>query len=113
MESRRWLFPFTHGVDMRAIDTVVRLAGDEGVTLVAISLIAVPPERWSQGARLEHIQQSKDFLEAVKWKAIRMEALLRLAAEAASRRNNGSAYNRLLRLSTDIDIHLLPRDSDE
>lgn len=62
MESRRWLFPFTHGVDMRAIDTVVRLAGDEGATLVAVSLVAVPPGRWSQGARLEHIQQSKDFL---------------------------------------------------
>ncbi len=26
MESPRWLFPFTHGVDMRAIDTVIRLA---------------------------------------------------------------------------------------
>ena len=76
MESRRWLFPFTHGVDMRAIDTVVRLAGDEGATLVAISLIAVPPERWSQGARLEHIQQSKDFLEAVKYKAARLQVTI-------------------------------------
>ncbi len=76
MESRRWLFPFTHGVDMRAIDTVVRLAGDEGATLVAVSLIAVPPERWSQGARLEHIQQSKDFLEAVKYKAARLQVTI-------------------------------------
>ena len=76
MESRRWLFPFTHGVDMRAIDTVVRLAGDEGATLVAISLIAVPPERWSQGARLEHIQQSKDFLEAIKYKAARLQVTI-------------------------------------
>jgi hypothetical protein len=69
MESPRWLFPFTHGVDMQAIDTVVRLAEGSGATLVAVSLIAVPPERQSQGARLEYIQQSKDFLEAVKFKA--------------------------------------------
>ena len=71
MESPRWLFPFTHGVDMRAIDTVVRLAEERGATLVAVSLIPVPPEHLSQGARLEHIQQSKDFLEAVKFKAER------------------------------------------
>lgn len=76
MESLRWLFPFTHGVDMRAIDTVVRLAGDEGATLVAVSLVAVPSERWSQGARLEHIQQSKDFLEAVKYKAARLQVTI-------------------------------------
>jgi hypothetical protein len=76
MESRRWLFPFTHGVDMQAIDTVVRLAGDVGATLVAVSLVAVPAERWSQGARLEHIQQSKDFLEAVKYKAERLQVTI-------------------------------------
>ena len=76
MESRRWLFPFTHGVDMRAIDTVVRLAGDEGATIVAVSLVSVPAERWSQGARLEHIQQSKDFLEAVKYKAARLQVTI-------------------------------------
>jgi hypothetical protein len=71
MESPRWLFPFTHGVDMQAIDMVVRLAEERGATLVAVSLIPVPPEQRSQGARLEHIQQSKDFLEAVKFKAER------------------------------------------
>jgi len=76
MESRRWLFPFTHGVDMRAIDTVVRLAGDEGATLVAVSLVSVAPGQWSQGARLEHIQQSKDFLEAVKYKAARLQVAI-------------------------------------
>ena len=76
MGSRRWLFPFTHGVDMRAIDTVVRLAGDEGATLVAVSLVSVAPGQWSQGARLEHIQQSKDFLEAVKYKAARLQVAI-------------------------------------
>lgn len=61
---------------MQAIDTVVRLAGDEGATLVAVSLVAVPAERWSQGARLEHIQQSKDFLEAIKYKAARLQVTI-------------------------------------
>lgn len=43
---------------MRAIDMVARLAEEEGAALVAVSLIAVPPEQQSQGIRLKHIQQS-------------------------------------------------------
>ncbi len=73
MEAPRWLFPFTHGVDMRAIDYVVSLAKSTGAMLVAVSLISVPSKAKPGGARLEHIQQSKDFLEAVKWKAARYE----------------------------------------
>ncbi len=73
MEAPRWLLPFTHGVDMRAIDNVVSLAKSTGATLVAVSLISDPSKAGSRGARLEHIQQSKDFLEAVKWKAARYE----------------------------------------
>src|SRR3989442_2223561 len=73
MEPRRWLLPFTYGVNMQAIDSAVRLAESGEVTLVAASLVSVPQEPRSRGARLEHIQQSKDFLEAVKWKAARYE----------------------------------------
>ena len=71
MKTLRWLLPFMHGVDMRAIDSVVNLAVSTGAKLVAVSLISVPDKPGSRGARLEHIQQSKDFLEAVKWKAAR------------------------------------------
>jgi len=71
MNTRRWLLPFTHGVDMQAIDSVISLAESGGTTLVALSLISVPEARRSRGARLEDIQQSKDFLEAVKWRASR------------------------------------------
>ncbi len=71
----RWLLPFTHGVDMQAIDSVVSLAESAGTMLVALSLVSVPRDR-GQGARLEHIQQSKDFLEAVKWKAARRQTLV-------------------------------------
>lgn len=67
METPRWLLPFTFGIDMRAIDYAVSLAGSARATLVPVSLIATP----SKGARLEHIQQSKDFLEAVQHKASR------------------------------------------
>ncbi|HEU0003361.1 MAG TPA: hypothetical protein VFQ36_20815 [Ktedonobacteraceae bacterium] len=67
MKTARWLLPFTSGVDMLAIDYVVRLAGSTGAMLIPVSLVCAPPE----GARLEHIQQSKDFLEAVQHKAAR------------------------------------------
>jgi len=73
MNTPRWLLPFTHGVDMRAIDYVVRMTESTGATLVAVSLISTPHRPRPEGARLEHIQQSKDFLEAVKWKAARYE----------------------------------------
>jgi nucleotide-binding universal stress UspA family protein len=73
MKEHRWLLPFTHGVDMQAIDSAVRLAESSGGTLVAASLVSVAQKPRSRGARLEHIQQSKDFLEAVKWKAARYE----------------------------------------
>ena len=59
---------------MRAIDYAVRLAEGNGATLVAASLISVPIKSHKQGARLEYIQQSKDFLEAVKWKASRLKS---------------------------------------
>jgi hypothetical protein len=72
MKTPRWLLPFTHAVDMRAIDSVVRLAESAGATLVAVSLISAP----RQGARLEHIQQSQDFLEAVLHKAERFQVPL-------------------------------------
>lgn len=76
MDTRRWLLPFTQGVDMQAIDAVVSLAKGSGITLVAVSLVSAPDKPGSRGVRLEHIQQSKDFLEAVKWKAIRLGASL-------------------------------------
>lgn len=71
MKEQRWLLPFTHGVNMQAIDYAVSLAQNAGARLVAVSLVSAPQEPRVSGARLEHIQQSKDFLEAVKWKATR------------------------------------------
>src|SRR5258708_27373633 len=76
MNISRWLLPFTSAVDMRALDAVVRLAESHGAMLVAMSLITVPHESRSQGVRLEYIQQSKDFLEAVQYKAARQHVLI-------------------------------------
>jgi hypothetical protein len=76
MNTLRWLLPFTWGVDMQAIDYAIRLAENGGATLVAVSLVTGPDKLQMRGARLEHIQQSKDFLEAVKWKAARLQVPL-------------------------------------
>lgn len=73
MKTLRWLLPFTHGVDMHAIDSAVHLAESGRATLVAVSLVSMRDQSRARGARLEHIQQSKDFLEAVEWKAARYE----------------------------------------
>lgn len=73
MQVVRWLLPFTDEIDMQAIDYAIRLVKESGATLVAASLLVVPDAYSGKGARLEHIQQSKDFLEVVQWKAARYE----------------------------------------
>ena len=69
--TSRWLLPFTFGVDMQAIDAALGLAQRGSATLVALSLIPVPSGKRSRGVRLEAIQQSQDFLEALKYRAAR------------------------------------------
>ncbi len=65
--SSRLLLPFTHGVDAHALEFAVLLARSRHATLVPYSLIYVPPT--ARGARLERIQQSKDFQALVQTKA--------------------------------------------
>ena len=69
IKTTRLLLPFTHGVEMETLEAAVQLAASHHATLVPLSLIPVPQAR-GKGARLEHIQQSKDFLEAVQQKAL-------------------------------------------
>ncbi len=71
MKTSRFLLPFVHGVDMCAIEQALLMAKGHEATLVPLALIRVPEGRRARGARLEHVQQSKDFLEAVKYKAAR------------------------------------------
>ncbi len=69
MKTTRLLLPFTHGVDMEALDLAVLLAKDRQATLIPLALVHVSDTRRPAGARLEHIQQAKDFLEAAQHKA--------------------------------------------
>jgi hypothetical protein len=55
---------------MDTIEAAVLLAASHQATLISLSLISVPQVK-GKGARLEHIQQSKDFLEAVGYIAVR------------------------------------------
>lgn len=71
MKTTRLLLPFVHGIDVSAIQQALLMAKGLEATLVPLSLIYVPERRRARGARLEHVQQSKDFLEAVKHKAAR------------------------------------------
>ncbi len=71
MKTRRWLLPFMHDLDMQALDAAMRIAEHGAATLVALSLVAPSEGRRTHDIRLEQIQESKDFLEAVRWKAAR------------------------------------------
>lgn len=66
----RLLLPFTSGVEMDVLDSLVRFASHQHATLIPLSLIPLPAKK-RKGVRLEHLQQSKDFLEAVHYKAER------------------------------------------
>jgi hypothetical protein len=70
MKTTRLLLPFMHGVEMETLEAAVLLAASHHATLVPLSLVPAPDTR-GKGARLEHIQQSKDFLEAIQQKASR------------------------------------------
>ena len=79
MKTTRLLLPFVHGVDKFAIEQAILLAKSHQATLVPLVLIYVPEERRTKGVRLEHVQQSLDFLETVKqksdWYAVSIERL--------------------------------------
>jgi hypothetical protein len=63
----RILLPFTDGVNSDALEYAVLLARNYHATLVPFSLMYVP--QTARSVRLEHIQQSKDFLALVQAKA--------------------------------------------
>ena len=64
----RLLLPFTQGVDMQAINFAISLASNKNAILAPLSLIRLSS---TPNPRLEYIQQSKDFLESVRYKAER------------------------------------------
>lgn len=70
MKTRRVLLPFTHGINMGALEYAVQFARSCHATLIALAVIYLPQQQ-SHGPRLEAIAQANDFLEAVQHKAER------------------------------------------
>ena len=76
MNTGRLLLPFTHGVDMPALDFAVSFARSRHATLVPLVLIPLPEQQRTRGVRLEMFQQAQDFLEAVSFKAIEYDVTI-------------------------------------
>lgn len=68
MTKVRLLLPFTYGVRTDALEYAVLMAQSRNAILVPLSLIN---ERGGKGARLEDIQQSRDFLATIGYKALK------------------------------------------
>jgi len=71
MKPPGWLFPFTCGGNMYAIDSVMRLAESAGVTLIPVALLSQPSAVQHQGVHPEGLQHPQGFMEAVQSKAAR------------------------------------------
>lgn len=69
---RRLLLPFTSDVEMDTLEALVRFAAYQNALLIPLSLVALPTTKRSR-VRLELLQQSRDFLEAVRYKAERYQ----------------------------------------
>lgn len=68
MRTKRLLMPFTHGVDMYALEHAIHLTKNNEAELIAASLIPCARESL-KAIRLEQIQQSRDFEAALSNKA--------------------------------------------
>ena len=66
MEEQRFLLPFTHGVDVKALRNVLQLARIHNATVVALALIPLAEQQRVEDARLERILQAKDFLATLQ-----------------------------------------------
>lgn len=68
MRTKRLLLPFTHGVDMYALEYAVHLAKNNEAELIVASLIPCAKEA-RKAIRLEQVQQLRDFEVALGNKA--------------------------------------------
>lgn len=72
MKMTRILLPFTQDLDVEALEYAVRFARKYHAILVPLALLPLSVQQWEHGPRLEAIEQANDFLEAVRYKALRM-----------------------------------------
>lgn len=70
MGQARLLLPFVHGLQPHALEQAIYLAKVRDAVLVPLALLCVP-KTCKAAVRLEHVQQAKDFLEAVRCRADR------------------------------------------
>jgi hypothetical protein len=68
--ASRLLLPFTFGVDTQAITYAVQLARSQNAVLVPLALVS---QKDGKKPRLEHVQQSQDFLSMVRTIATRLQ----------------------------------------
>ena len=68
-EIKRVLLPFTHGINIEALEYAVRFARSCQATLVSLAVMHLPERLRSNEPRLEAIAQANDFLEAMQHKA--------------------------------------------
>src|SRR5579884_403860 len=73
MKTTRLLLPFTHGVEMQALEVALRFARNDDAILVPLALLHVNGKARYPRVRAEAWQQAKDFLEAAYNKAIRYD----------------------------------------
>jgi len=76
MDMGRLLLPFTHGVDMQALEFALSFAHSRHATLIPLVLIPVVERQGSNGVRLEMFQQAQDFLEAASFKATKYDVTI-------------------------------------
>ena len=69
VQPTRLLLPFTHGVDMQAINLAIDFAAQLHACLVL--LVLYPVENKDQAPRLDFMQQAQDYFEAVSHRAAR------------------------------------------
>ena len=68
MKSARLLLPFVHGMNIEALEQAILLAKDSKATLVPASIIRLTKNQQGSGPRLEDVEQSQDFLEAIHYR---------------------------------------------
>lgn len=70
MNDMRLLLPFSYGVHTKAIDHVLFFVKAAQATLVVVTFIPFSAEVNAGNARLERIEQARDFQETVAFKAV-------------------------------------------
>lgn len=73
MQTTRILLPFTQDLNLGALEYAIQFARSCRAMLIPLILLPLSAHQWMHSPCLEAIEQAVDFLEAVRWKAIRAD----------------------------------------